>query len=281
MSWVVKPPPWNFSPGRIAPGWRWFWTDGGGPLLLVPMLTRDTLAFDYVSRKKGTSAGSATAWSITTALYGPFLDQPTDGRWLTWSRSDPGHVDLTFVWVGQTDSGNAEGTVLMGLSDSNASFRLALSQTEDLRLTKGGVADISAGFNVPEDVPVVVLASYRAADGYTEFVVRNLATNAIQTANATNTDNPGVGDGTFLLGGRTLAGGVLGVDGGTGTGYILQSYQPQSRLLQLAMDPWGAVRPMRRRVWKAPAVAPSGSELLQLLHQPPAGMNILSGGMIR
>ena len=238
----VKPPIWNFDRWKVDPYWNYFWDHA---LAVYPFWESGGSIRDLVT---GEDFALTTGWSWADMPFGRVLRSDGTGN-LTISKVSymPTAGPLSVVWVGT-----------MSELDGN---------TEILRITSAAILKWQQT-NTTGVVGITTTGEHGTAD---KLAMNALGERTVLSYNADPSDQvrmwlDGVSDDITINGnfganssGIRLSPGGEAVD--NAALYVLDAEMPEDMHVRLARDPFGPLRPARRRAYRAPVVVTNTGEV--------------------
>jgi len=160
---------------------------------------------------------------------------------------------ITFIAVFTWNSGASNNfSQLLGVSSSNASFRLGLADegsgsTATLSIIKGGVVVLNS-ITISSGIQYVVIASHRQDTGEYYIIARPVSGGSVIRNTQTDTSVSIAGDGVYCVGNARLD--FSGSWNGT-ISLALASFTfiPENLAQKLLFNPWQIFAPRPRRIW--------------------------------
>lgn len=204
-----------------------------------------------IATNTGNLGNTVQTWGTALSIAG----STTNG--LIWSgRSTSATTRFTAASVFIWQSGAANNfPQLLGQSTANNGYRIGAATTGTpgttvaIGLTKGAIASL-ATVTITENVPYFVVTSHREDSGEYYILLRNLITNEVSRASATNTSTSIASNGSYVVGNarRDFSGSWNGT---IGLAYMSLDFLPEASAIRWLANPWQLFQPLPRRIFVA------------------------------
>lgn len=221
---------------------------------VVSVVSNNVAAVDLMRNRRASIVGGGNLFRVAIQTMGNALlcNASGGGQGITFAgRTAMANVDCTLVCVAQLSDTGTSRRLIGTSSTTNAGYLIEAQNGNTWRFTLGNVVQSTFGMSLSQDTPYFIAATYRASDGNTLIVSRNLKTRALVEASGTATGPAVDGDGSFNLGGASVFSANMWF-GYASMGVWGFRYCPQSVLEEWSLHPYAFVRSSSRAV-AAPA----------------------------